>query len=324
MSTKPNLRLTYGIILAALYAVVMLCLISADHTLVSISYVFILPLVIGSIPVLFSTKEQLLSYKSLIIIPWGSILLFVLLAFLLKLEGIICLVIIVAPFIMLATVAAFVIRLFRLHAKGPKTPLYSLLVLPLLFLVVERHITPEDSFHTVTTSLEIQAPPPRVWEHVKNVKDIRPQEIQSHFIHLINVPKPVTGHLDREGENATRFISWDKGIQFKFDIQEWTEGQGFTYQVTLDEHSIPPNTLDEHVMVGGQFFDVVKGSYHITPLPSGAALLSLTSTYRVTTTFNAYCALWADFLMDDLHQMILEVIKGRSEKAVLSLNVKPL
>ncbi|MBC3540900.1 hypothetical protein ACFSC6_22435 [Rufibacter sediminis] len=313
MEKRYKFRNVYGIVLAALYGIVFLLIISENHTLVSISYVFILPLIIGTIPVLFSTKEQLLTFKSLILIPWGSIFLFVLLAFALKLEGIICLVIIVAPFILLGTLAAFIVRIVRLYYHGPKTPLYSTLLLPLVFLVVEQNMTPADAFQTVTTTLEINAPQATVWEHLKQVKNIQPHEIQPHFIHQINVPKPVTGYLDHEGKDGTRYISWDKGIQFKFDIQEWHEGQGFTYLVKLDEHSIPPNTLDEHVMLGGEFFDVVKGAYHITPLTSGKSLLTLTSTYRVTTTFNFYCTWWADFLMDDLHKMILEVIKTRSE-----------
>lgn len=324
MNSKPNLRVIYGILLAALYAVVMLCIISANHTLVSISYAFVLPLVVGSIPILFSTKEQLLSYRSLIIFPWAAIFLFGLLAFTLKLEGIICLVIIVAPFILLGTLAAFIIRLVRLHYRGPKTPLYATLLLPLLFLLIEQNVTPTDTYQTVSTSIEINAPQPLAWENIKNVKNITPQEIQAHFIHLINVPKPVTGHVDKEGPDATRYISWDKGIHFKFDIQEWKEGQGFSYQVNLDEHSIPPNTLDEHVMVGGKYFDVVTGSYALKELTPGKCLLTLTSTYRISTTFNTYCTLWADFLLDDLHQMILEVIKNRSEKAALPASSLPI
>ncbi|WP_066829227.1 SRPBCC family protein [Rufibacter ruber] len=315
MESKPNLRKTYAVVLAALYGIVTLCIISEHHTLVSISYVFILPLLIGTIPVLFSTREQMLSFKSLILIPWGSIFLFVLLAFALKLEGIICLVIIVAPFILLGTLAAFVVQLVRQHYKGPKTPLYSSLLLPLIIMVAEQNMTPADAFHTVTTTLEVNAPQATVWQHVKHVKDVRPEEIQTHFTHLIHVPKPLHGYLDKEGADATRSISWDKGIQFRFDIQEWHEGEGFTYRVNLDGHSIPPNTLDEHVMVGGAFFDVVSGSYRIKALSPAKSLLTLTSTYRVTTTFNFYCIWWADFLMDDLHEMILEIIKTRSEKA---------
>jgi len=68
-------------------------------------------------------------------------------------------------------------------------------------------------------------------------------------------------------------------------------------------------------MVGGRYFDVLNGSYKIEQLSPTQNKVTLTCTYRVTTNLNLYSKLWADFILNDFNEMILEVIKKRSEKA---------
>jgi hypothetical protein len=66
-------------------------------------------------------------------------------------------------------------------------------------------------------------------------------------------------------------------------------------------------------MIGGKYFDVLEGSYKIDKLGQTKNWVTLSCTYRVTTNLNFYSKLWADFILDDFNEMILEVIKKRSE-----------
>jgi len=145
------------------------------------------------------------------------------------------------------------------------------------------------------------------------VKDIHPKEIGRHFIHFIGVPKPLNGELEEEKIGGIRKITWEKGIQFEEKITEWKEGYGFSYDINVNPNSIPPKTLDEHVMIGGKYFDVLKGSYTIEKIDGTNFKITLTCTYRVTTNLNMYSKIWADFILNDFNEMILEVIKNRCE-----------
>jgi hypothetical protein len=73
--------------------------------------------------------------------------------------------------------------------------------------------------------------------------------------------------------------------------------------------------LDEHVTVGGDFFDVLRGEYTLEPLPHGTTRLHLESQHRVSTDFNWYAHLWTDAIMADLQNTILLVVKNRCESA---------
>lgn len=306
--------LLIGLTAGVAYAFLVMLLVTATHKNVSIGYIFVLPMVLGAIPVLFSTQEQLKSYTTYLLLPWGITLTFFFLCLVTGFEGMICLVIIVAPFLVLGTLGGFIYRLIKLRNEGNGTKLYVSLLLPFLVLGIEGNVPPTDYIHTVSTPIEISADQAIVWENIKNVKDIQPEEIETHFVHLIGVPKPLSGELDKEGIGGVRHIVWEKGIKFEEKIKTWEEGKGFAYDIDVDPESIPPTTLDEHVMIGGRYFDVIEGSYQIDALTPAISLVTLTCTYRVTTTFNWYSKLWADFILDDFHEVILGVIKNRCER----------
>jgi hypothetical protein len=313
---KPSkLRtLLIGLAGGVAYAFLAMLVVNNSHRGVSIAYIFALPIILGAIPILFSTKEQLKSYWNYLLLPWGITLTFFFLSFISGFEGIICLVIIVGPYLLLGTLGAFIYRIIKLKSsRDQQTPLYSSLLLPFLILVVESYFPATDQYHTVKTSIEVNADRTKVWENIKNVKDIKASEVAPHFVHLIGIPKPLDGKLNREGVGGIRSITWEKGIRFQEIIKTWKNENSFTYDIHVDPNSISPKTLDEHVMIGGRYFDVVEGGYKIDNVSSAKNIVTLTCKYRVSTNLNFYSKWWADFILDDFNQMILEVIKKRSE-----------
>ncbi|MBD2768666.1 hypothetical protein IC235_12295 [Hymenobacter sp. BT664] len=310
--------LLIGLIVGVAYAFLAMLVVSANKKGVSLSYIYVLPLVLGTVPVLFSTREQLQAYKDYLLLPWGIVLTFFFLCFINGFEGMICLVIIVAPFVLLGSLGAFIAKLIRLRNEARGTRLYISLLLPFLALFMERFTRPVDQFHTVVTSVRINAARAQVWPNIKNVRAIKAGEIAPHFVHIMGIPKPLDGALDREGIGGIRRITWEKGIRFEEKITAWHDSTGFAYDIHVDPASIPPATLDEHVMIGGEYFDVVRGSYALAPAGPGHCLVTLTCTYRITTNLPTYSRWWADFVLDDFNTMILEVVKRRSERLVAS------
>lgn len=307
---KKIKTLLIGIGIGVIYAFLTMLIVQGSHKTVSIGYIFALPLILGAIPVILSTKAQLKSYLTYLIVPWASVLSFFYLSFISGFEGIICLVIIVGPFLILGSLGAFIYRLIKLKSNGDNSKkLYISLTIPLLILAIESFVIPNDYYGTVTTKTLINTDKETVWKNIKNVK----HEIKPHFIHKIGIPKPLNGELNFEGVGAIRSITWEKGLKFKEQITKWDEGNGFEYNIIVNPDDIPPNTLDEHVMIGGKYFDAVKGSYSIRTINNATQEVTLTSTYRITSTVNFYGKFWTDFIFEDFHKMILEVVKGRCE-----------
>lgn len=62
-----------GTVLGVLYGLLFNLFLSTRDVLISNTYIFLIPFIIGGIPAIFSTKEQLKNYKDFILIPWISI-----------------------------------------------------------------------------------------------------------------------------------------------------------------------------------------------------------------------------------------------------------
>lgn len=238
---KTQLRILFlGLAAGVAYAFLVMLLLSYWHQNVSVSYIFIVPMMLGAIPVLFSTKEQLRAYTFYLVMPWAITFLFFLLCLVAGFEGMICLVVIVGPFLLLGSLGAFIYRFIRLKQNGGGTRLYGSLLLPFLVLALESRITPTNLVRTVTTRQIIKAPVWSVWQNLKNVKKIRPAELEPHFVHLIGIPRPLNGELDQEKVGGIRLITWEKGIAFQERITDWKPSIGFAYDILVDPASIPP------------------------------------------------------------------------------------
>ncbi len=77
------------------------------------------------------------------------------------------------------------------------------------------------------------------------------------------------------------------------------------YEFTED--SFPPNALDEHVEIGGLYFDVLDTEYVIERLGANRSELIVRMRFRVSTHFNWYARSVASLLVSNFEETILEL-----------------
>lgn len=85
-----------------------------------------------------------------------------------------------------------------------------------------------------------------------------------------------------------------------------------SFTIKADPYNIPSTTMDEHVVIGGKYFDVLDGTYELQPLSDGNFRLHLYSHFELNTTFNFYASWWASWIMKDIQNNILQVIRQRA------------
>jgi hypothetical protein len=71
--------------------------------------------------------------------------------------------------------------------------------------------------------------------------------------------------------------------------------------------------MDEHIVIGGDYFDVLDGTYELQQLNDSTYRIHLYSHFKLSTTFNFYASWWAGWIMKDIQNNILQVIKQRAE-----------
>ena len=287
----------------------------------SIGFVLLLPFAMGFITIFWIERRQPQSTVVWAFMPWIPVLGGTLATMLMLWEGAICAVMFLPISATLATIGGLAggFAASRKHSTtGGNLTLGCVLVLPLLITPWEARVFSKNEHRDVDTAILIHASPETVWRNIERVREIQPTELRSSWTQRIGFPAPLEATLSAEGVGGVRHATFTGGVLFIENVDEWVPNERLGFSIHAQTNQIPKWTLDDHVRVGGEFFDVLRGQYVIEALPGGVVRLRLSSTHRLTTDFNWYAHLWSDGVMRDIQNSILDVIRNRCEAESLN------
>lgn len=282
------------------------------------AFIFGVPLSLGFIAVWFGPYRVTRKLGDLVFPPWLSALTCLACALALVWEGIICVIIWLPLVIVLSLVGGLLAGLCLAIFKSQRDRNYCVAVVALLPF----SIAPLEHLHavsaeikTVPTQIKIHASPEIVWQQIRSVPLISDREQYFSISHLMGFPRPLEAKLIGEGVGAVRRATFEGNVLFVETITEWDEPHRLSFSIRADTQNIPPKTFDEHVIIGGKYFDVLNGTYWIEDIGRGDVILHLSSEQRLATRFNFYSHYWTEYLMADLQNYILRIIQQRCETA---------
>ncbi len=281
--------------------------------LLSIAFLVLTPVALGAITAHYNptaSSWQRLGQALLVT------LLFIITTFLFNLEGLICLIIIGPLFAVLSILGSVLYGLIaRRRAVKNRSTLVAaaFALLPFIAVPLENQFNNPDDFRQVENTILINAPAAVVWQHIIRVAPIQARDLGHSVIDDIGFPRPVAATLTREGVGGVRHATFERGVEFIETVDEWVPLQRLSFSIVPNTATIPPTTFDEHVIVGGRFFDVLRGTYELQPAGPGRTRLVLHSRQRLSTHLNWYAGLWTRFVMSEIQGRILTVLKRRCE-----------
>jgi len=279
----------------------------------SLSYLALGSAAVGYVTIWCAEIQRKRPIWQWIVVPWCSILLVMVGASLILLEGTICLVF-AFPFLMVfASVGGLVAGVMRRRALPGISTHLCLALLPLILPQLEMRFPTPLQIRTVQSEVRIVAPPSIVWRNIGSVKTIHSEELPKTWIERIGFPRLIAATLSYEGVGGVRNATWEGALQFIEIVTAWEPNQRLSFTIKADTAHIPPTTLDRHATIGGPYFDVLNGEYRIEEVSPGVVILHFTSQERLTTNFNGYAGLWTDAVMRSIQSSILQVIKHRCE-----------
>jgi hypothetical protein len=292
---------------------------NAGLWIMTISFLAVVPLAMGYLTVsiygLASARTgKKISWGMCCLLPVSSVLLTLVTTLLFRIEGLICIVFLVPIAVIFGIIGGLTAGFIQRRDRSGKTAMLSVALAPLLILAVELHIPERFETRTVETSILIHAPAQTIWNNIEKVDAIQPDELPSSWARRIGFPRPIAATLSHEGIGGVRHASFAGGLVFTETIDHWEPQRDLSFSIKANTDSIPPTTLDEHVTIGGPYFDVLEGEYSLEPLSEDTTRLHLRSRERLSTHFNAYAGLWTDAVMRDIQTSILQVIKLRCER----------
>jgi hypothetical protein len=323
---KRGKLLVISIVAGAAYGLAIRALIQLNTTrrwtlsliwVMSIAFVIVVPFSMGYIAVATKARAARVGFAERIFLPWAAVLIALAGCALVAWEGAIC-VIMITPIALLCGSLGGLLAGALVRSTQPPMAMMSIVIvalLPLLVGPIEHRLSPGVQLRSVESDVEIHAAPEMIWQNIERVRPIDLSELPRSLNRTIGFPRPIEATLSRESIGGVRHATFAGNVLFIETIDTWEPQQRLGFSIHADTRNIPPTTLDEHVTIGGSYFDVLHGEYFLESAGTGNIRLRLISRHRVSTDFNWYARLWTDAIMRDVQRSILYVIKNRCEGA---------
>jgi hypothetical protein len=262
--------------------------------------------------VLIRSFHQPLGAGQCLALSTFAIVIYAVALMLFAIEGSVCIVMalpIAIPIALLGGLVGFFIQRAR-HVNASGIALAVLLFLP-LFMGAERVALPPAPIYALVTSVEVDAPPSRVWKNVISFRELPPP---TELIFRAGIAHPMRAEIVGTGVGACRYCIFSTG-PFVEPITVWDESQLLRFDVTENPPPMkewspyagihPPHLNNFLVSHGGQF--------RLIALPNGRTRLEGTTWYQHHMWPAPYWRLWSDSIMHTIHRRVLNHVKHLSE-----------
>lgn len=279
------------------------------------TFFILVPVAIGALTIYYSNLEKVKSVPYRIFAPWLPIALVIALTILIGLEGWACWIMISPLFFIFGSIGGLIAGYFKMKKseKNENLNLSILVLLPFIIAPIEKSIPLNPEIFKTYTSIIINSDDKKIWGNVTSVKEIKEKEDSSTLTKWLGFPKPIKAELDKEEVGGYRKAIFEKGLIFNETVTEYKDLKLMRFKIRANTYEIPSTTLDEHILIGGEYFDMLDGTYELEKISSNKYKLILYSNFSMKTTFNSYAGIWGKWIMKDIQNNILKVIKERSE-----------
>ncbi len=283
------------------------------------AFIFLSPILVGAVTVYVAERTERRSWQYYCLAPFIANLFYIGGTLIIMIEGLICAIVIAPLFALLGTIGGLAMGVICRSTNWPKQAVYSFAMLPIALGLGGDYLPTPTALSSVQHSTLIAATPAQVWQQLNYAVDIQPHEFDATWAARIGVPMPISGITQMTPTGRVRKSLWNKAVHFDEPIADWQPERYMRWTYRFEPTSFPPHALDDHVLIGGHYFDLHDTSFMLTPV-AGGTQLDVQSHYRVSTQFNFYADAVAQLLLNNMLETGLTFYKNRSELAAKKLS----
>lgn len=150
-------------------------------SVMSITFLFCLPTIMGMMTIYFSSVEKVSKLAYRIFFPWLPILFFMAITLAIAWEGWACWLMVLPLFLIAASIGGLVGGYYKFKAKETKIYISVLALLPLIISPIEGMIGSIPGTYRAYTSIDIKAPAAKIWANVTRVQTIEVEQDNGLF-----------------------------------------------------------------------------------------------------------------------------------------------
>lgn len=230
-----------------------------------------------------------------------------------SIEGLICLLMAAPLGLGLAALGGSLGYFIQANYWRPRSSpalLSIVLLVPALF-GAEHAARLETPKFVVRTSIDVHAPPERVWGQVVAFAEIPPP---TDMLFRAGIAYPIRAEITGRGVGAVRHCVFSTGA-FVEPIEIWDEPRLLKFGVTASPAPLNEMTPYGHIEprhLHGYFVSE-EGQFLLTALPDGGTRLEGTTRYQDAMWPAAYWHVWSGYIIHRIHWRVLKHIKAAAE-----------
>lgn len=270
------------------------------------------PLLLAVLALRFSGRGFLRSF----LVAMMGVTLFGSLMFAGFLESGLCLVVLLAPFLMLGATFSLFLNLQKLRkVRRAIRELNARALLLCLFLpalaLAEPSILEVASSNELETMIVTPAGRDAIWREIVEVAPLTEEELPRTWLRHLGMPRPVRAALETVDGERVRVGYFEEGLRFieRFSTNRSREELGLS--VAIDTSSLRKNDWVRHAFDQG-FFEIDDVRYRVTSF-EGSRRVSLTCRYTVHTSVPAYAHFVARVTLGSFQRGLLAALAVRFE-----------
>lgn len=301
-------------------------------SIMSITFLMFLPCLIGFLTVFFMPTEKVKQRHQAFLWPILTSVIILGFTMIFGIEGAICWVMMFPIFAVLAGIGGIIAFEMKKKKNGKKEEkelsdkindslnISFAIFIPLVFGFLEGEKTLIPETLTVKEELVFKSSPEVVWTELLALNQTNTTEKESFFIDLMGFPKHLNSSLNSQEVGGKRICNYERGLYFIETIQELKPHKKLVWKIDTEPLKIPASVMDEHILIGGKYFDIYQDTYEIEVVSKNEVRVTLACKFYINTPFNWYSQLWAKFLLGEVLQSELQSLRDKTKEEFLPNN----
>lgn len=302
-----------GIVLGALYGLLFRLILGNnsydifDSGILTYTFLFGVPIVIGVVPITFSSTEIYKSKFKQFFYPIITIVIYIITCLMTGIEDFICALIVGFPALIVAGVAGLICG-SRTTEKENDKKLYSILFLPLFLFPIENVLPDKSNFFTVETSTIINNQPENIFPNLIEVPKIEQNEFKDGFYQYIGIPRPIESKSFTQNNQLVRIGKFTDDLELFEYVTELEENKYVNFKIDILKSKLRQKPTDQHVLKG-KYFKFENINYRLEKINSNQTKITLSCEYQLTSKLNWYSNFWAENIIQDFEKRLLQSLK---------------
>ncbi len=302
-----------GIILGALYGLLFRLVIGDssysifDRGLLTYTFLFGIPIIIGVVPILYSSTEIYKSKLKQFFYPIITVVIYIMTCLMTGIEDLVCGLILGFPALIVAGIAGLICGSRTAERENDKK-LYSILLLPLFLFPIENVFPDKSELFTTESSIVVNNQPENIFSNLIEVKEIKQDEYKDGFYQFIDVPRPIKSTSFIENNQLVRIGKFTDDLELFEYVTELEENKYVNFKIDISKSKLRQKPTDQHVLKGN-YFKFENINYRLEKINSTQTKITLSCEYQINSKLNWYGNFWAESIIHDFEKRLLQSLK---------------